>query len=345
MTMLSTTDMSHGAQSFRGGMRSAVRLDHRPDMGADVVLEDPLDEIEQRKPKNYGTRIISGPMGSGKTALAVRMAHPWANKVCWYGYADGASRCGKPFCLKRWRVFTNLKSTEAWAKSLNLVQEMKAGNNDINHAIIIGDEIHQAVDSRRSMRNENIDIATTLTLIRKRSVIVWLTTQSINKVDGRIRDEAMRFYDVWSPDEGKHVYALRYDQADGSVPPWERGMKFRGIGKWFTKPFLHLYKTEEIIDMSEDFLAARREPQIPILMPNGAVRYMAEGEAVWQETNRLISERVRPITPVTIAQEVLRHWNHPIKAVDVHRILVERSLTWDKKGHLQIGKVPEYATA
>jgi zona occludens toxin (predicted ATPase) len=63
-------------------------------------------------------------------------------------------------------------------------------NSNIKNAVILIDEAQIFFDSRRSMKKENISFSNFVQQIRKRDIILLLTTQFANAVEKRLRDHA-----------------------------------------------------------------------------------------------------------------------------------------------------------
>jgi len=61
-------------------------------------------------------------------------------------------------------------------------------SSDIKNAVILIDEAQIFFDSRRSMKNENINFSNFVQQIRKRNIMLLLTTQFANSVEKRLRD-------------------------------------------------------------------------------------------------------------------------------------------------------------
>jgi len=110
--------------------------------------------------------LITGQQGSGKTLLLVKIAHDYYKK-------------GK-------KIYSNVK--------LNFPYEpldyQKIIDCEYSDGMIILDEIHQLLPSRRSLSNRNVKIVDGfLSMVRKKNLEVYGTTQLEYKVDVRFRDE------------------------------------------------------------------------------------------------------------------------------------------------------------
>ena len=219
-------------------------------------------EIERRARRGiatfHGLHLLTAPTGGGKTALAVYIAHGYAGRRC--NACPPGTECarigGKP-----WRVFTNMHSKRVldWSAPIDSASELFAGGDGADHIIVLLDEIHQYFERRRAMRKENIEGSNFLAQARKETVKMIGTSQSLNKVDSRINDEAKSYWSVWNPDgEARRIGALIHIRADGRVPPWKR-YNTPPILRWFnTSGTRNLYDTYEAIDEEK---ARSRPPQ------------------------------------------------------------------------------------
>jgi len=115
--------------------------------------------------------IIIGRQGSGKTLFAVRMAYEEHKK-------------GKT-------IYSNVK--------LNFPHKPMNYNDIIDckyeDAVVLIDEAHQLLSSRASMSKVNKEICDSfLSMIRKKSINLICTTQTLRKIDIRLYEEASYNY-------------------------------------------------------------------------------------------------------------------------------------------------------
>ena len=111
--------------------------------------------------------LVTGKQGSGKTLFLVKCAYE--------GY------------LKKKKVYSNI--------DLNFPYKPMDYNDIIkckyDNAIVLIDEIHQLLPSRKSMSRINREICDSfLSMVRKKNLEVYGTTQTFRKVDVRFREEA-----------------------------------------------------------------------------------------------------------------------------------------------------------
>jgi cytidylate kinase len=114
--------------------------------------------------------VIQGPLGAGKTTTAAMMAHYYKN------------------------IVTNNGGTIQLFSNFGLLgsKEMNDYNNwfdvaDANGSICIWDEAHRMIDSRQSLKHENILTTHVLTFARKMAAIQIFVTPHINNLDSRLR--------------------------------------------------------------------------------------------------------------------------------------------------------------
>jgi len=111
--------------------------------------------------------LVCGRQGSGKTLLLVKEAYK--------AWKDGA------------QVYSNVALNFPYRPlSYKDILDCK-----LNNSIIIIDEIHQLLPSRRSMKKTSVKIVDSfISQLRKQNIHLYCTTQLSHKVDVRIRDEA-----------------------------------------------------------------------------------------------------------------------------------------------------------
>lgn len=142
---------------------------------------------------------------------------------------------------KGYRIMSNYK--------LNFPHEPlsleKLSKFDIQKAVLLWDEIHTSMDSRRSMDLVNMALSYLVLQARKRELHIAYTTQILGMVDLRLRNitnyrvlcekdkEKKQFKYTFIPIVGKHfVYVLPYYKAS---------------------KFIHLYDTSQYYDVIEIF--------------------------------------------------------------------------------------------
>ena len=255
----------------------------------------------QRRLDTHGLYIYAGPTGSGKTLLAVCHSFPYADRRC--------NLC-EPDCEKSWKVYANLESTKEWTNSIEAASQLIASEGELDHAIVILDEAYLNAESRRSMRNENLQLDYFLRQTRKKTIKLFFTTQTVDILDRRIRGSAKRVYNVWNPDgKGLSVGAMVYRREDGRVPPWKRRSRPQ-IRWWYTAAYRDRYRTDEVI--SEEG-ALSREQYVYARVPVGGklvmrrLSYRRVVELVLEDMVVAGGARLTP-TLNEISQEVQRRF-------------------------------------
>lgn len=115
--------------------------------------------------------LITGMQGSGKTLFLVKKAYE--------------------FYLKGKKIYSNV--------ALNFPYKPIDYNDIINckynNAVVIIDEAHRLLPSRRSLSSVNIEICDGfISQVRKQNLELFLSTQTQRKIDIRIREEADYIY-------------------------------------------------------------------------------------------------------------------------------------------------------
>lgn len=110
--------------------------------------------------------MYKGKRGAGKTLTMVKDAFKFLNKG-WLVYHNFSMVFGK---------YIDTKEILAIDK-----------NSEIRNCVLVIDEIQIMFDSRRSMKNVNINFSNFIQQLRKRNIILLTTTQFSNTVDLRLR--------------------------------------------------------------------------------------------------------------------------------------------------------------
>lgn len=92
------------------------------------------------------------------------------------------------FYDKGWTIYSNFDIAIPY-KKLNNDDILDLPNNDkIRDCVILIDEIQTIIDSRRSMKSENLNFSYFVQQIRKRNIILLCTTQFTRTTDLRLRE-------------------------------------------------------------------------------------------------------------------------------------------------------------
>jgi len=279
----------------------------------------------------HGAYAYTGPLGAGKTILAVAHAYYYTR----HRITDAAGRCvcGRAGCPAKWTVYSNMPSTwvgsrllgqKGWAQPLDIVVQMTENFSEMDHVIILLDEAHQALEARRAQRTVNVDASYFLTHLRKRSVKLLYTSPSFDYVDSRLRDRTTRVYNCWTTNLGDNVNADVFNLAMGHVPPALRHRYKKTSKSWWTTWAKGLYDTWERI--TADDLLASKEMAVWMRDDDGSLVKVTVRDMVRVETELLAREGVAVVTPEEVAQRV----SQTIKA-DIAPGLVKRYLL--QEGH------------
>jgi len=115
--------------------------------------------------------LIIGLQGSGKTLFMIKEAHNLFKK----GY----------------KIVSNVALTFKYEP----IDYNKIVNCEYEHCVILIDELHRLLPSRRSLSKTSVAIVDGfLSMCRKKDIIILGTTQLEYKVDCRYRDEAINWY-------------------------------------------------------------------------------------------------------------------------------------------------------
>lgn len=109
----------------------------------------------------------------------------------------GRRGCGKTTTLVRdaylfkrrgWIIVTNMGTLNFADKVLPNDEILELLDSELRDFVIVIDEIQTFIDSRRSMRGENVNFTYFIQQIRKRNVIILATTQYMRRVDLAFRE-------------------------------------------------------------------------------------------------------------------------------------------------------------
>jgi predicted AAA+ superfamily ATPase len=114
--------------------------------------------------------VVIGPLGAGKTTLASIMAYLYKSMI---ENVNGSVELFSNFNLKG---STAMRTYTDWYKVA-----------DAQGSIIVWDEAHLMMDSRQSLKKENIVASHVLMFCRKMSSIQIFVTPSITNLDSRVR--------------------------------------------------------------------------------------------------------------------------------------------------------------
>lgn len=134
---------------------------------------------------------------------------------------------------------------------------------ELRNASVGLDELHIGADSRQSMNKSNLILSKLITQMRKRNLDVYYTTQRLNSIDKRLRQQTDFFIMV------ERVYCS-HDKFDEQGVPQELWFKYQIIDAYYydtmntkgdkegfiyygaTKDLFELYDTDEIIDYDDE---------------------------------------------------------------------------------------------
>lgn len=111
---------------------------------------------------------FTGQMGSGKTLSLTRMVKEYSDKGM--------------------RILSNIKfSFPHEHLSLDILSDYANHSEQFQDCVVVIDEAHVFLDSRRSISGRNVIISYFLTQTRKRNVKLFITTQHFGQVEKRLR--------------------------------------------------------------------------------------------------------------------------------------------------------------
>ena len=164
-------------------------------------------------------------MGSGKTLSLVRQAYHY--------YLEG------------FKVLSNMKLNFPYTQiSSKDIMEFAKNQTSLYDTVIVIDEMHIFLDSRRSASKKNLMGSYFVTQTRKQKVKLLGTTQHRHQVDRRVRDNTTLFVDCQKIDlPMKNKHGVPYILITNHMNSRSNYEKVSFIGnKYFS-----LYDTEEII--------------------------------------------------------------------------------------------------
>ena len=166
-----------------------------------------------------------GNIGSGKTLSMVKKAYEQ--------YKRGKT------------IYSNFKLNFPF-KEINheTLINMKNSNTDLKNSVVLIDEAHIYLDSRRSASKINVILSYFILQSRKKSCDIYYTTQFIGQVDKRLRDttHAIILCKTRKIRENLSITLniIELRKVEGS--------DFR-FSSFRSNPYFALYNTEEIISM------------------------------------------------------------------------------------------------
>lgn len=178
--------------------------------------------------------LVTGMQGSGKTLFLVKRAYEYY-------------QLGKTIYSN---VFLNFPFKQL---DYNDIVDYKLKN-----AVVILDEVHQLLPSRKSLSKVNQIICDGfLSMVRKKGLIIFGSTQTQRKVDVRFREEADYIYltEKWAFINRSWKKVIESEDLDSKIPVMISFMiyqTFTGdiITRWFQgNPFYHLYDTKQIVEV------------------------------------------------------------------------------------------------
>lgn len=167
--------------------------------------------------------LFVGNMGSGKTLSMVKMAYEYHKQ----GYK----------ILSNMRL--NFPHTLITSKD---VQGFASNQEQLYNTIVLLDEIHIFMDSRRSGSKKNLLTSYFLTQTRKQKVKLLATSQHRHQVDRRMRDNTDAFIDC-------ETKKIPYGENENVLIVVNHVNTRKSYDKqvFIGNKYFHLYDTEEII--------------------------------------------------------------------------------------------------
>lgn len=220
-------------------------------------------------PSTHGLFVTVGPTGAGKTLLAVTFLRQFYNRICHMCPPGDKTGCYERGGTK-FTLLTNMRhpSILEWTEYLSDLDQL---DDERGHFVVLVDEIHQFADSRRSQGEANINFARLISQSRKGTIRVYATSQTLRKLDVRLRSEAKTFFNVWNPDgNGEYIHAQVQNQADGTMPPYMRANPKQHHVVYKTAHMREHYDTSEVID-DESLVKRGANRSVKFIDANGKI--------------------------------------------------------------------------
>jgi archaellum biogenesis ATPase FlaH len=168
-------------------------------------------------------------MGSGKTLSMVKRAYEYH--------------------LQGYSILSNMKLTFPHVKINNrYLQEFAKNKKQIYNSVILIDEFHTFMDSRRSIKARNLLGSYFITQTRKQKVKLLGTTQHRHQIDRRVRDNTTMFIDCEKIELPVTYKDNKLLLMTNHINTRDRYEKVVFIGN----DFFELYDTEETIYEEDD---------------------------------------------------------------------------------------------
>lgn len=261
-------------------------------LGAKGKKDPKADEKKYPVTVSHGLHLIIGPTGSGKSLLQKHFAYQFVDGICHLCPPGGPSGCfekgGLPF-----EIFATDRGPKVmrWAKPLESLDQLET---DDSHKVIMFDEGFMWSDARRSMGGSNLIFGTLISQARKGGNRIYYTSQTMRKVDVRLRDDSKFTWNVWNKDQqGLIVGAVLHTGADGSLEPWNRGRVKPRVMRFNTQATRDLYDSWETID--KDSLSIGDEAYtdiIPVVDDHGEIKKLDLNGFIEKCVERLLREGV-----------------------------------------------------
>ena len=271
---------------------------------------------KQQPPMRHGVHAFVGPPGCGKTLLAVNFIRQYLQMGL-----GAQCICGDAECSIKWRGFTNLKSAQHWAQPLDVAKQMLDRDDDLTHSVILLDEIQKYADSRKAMKRSNIamgDFVSQRRKVGRGTTKLFVTTQSIDMVEKRVREQLTQSFNCWTPNEGNTVHAFVSQHQLGHLPPYMRN-RVLPVHKWWNTSGTRnsdLYDTFESIE-AEDVEAFGVEPTIVVEQEDGTKKVMYLSGMISEMVGSLIDDGISEVDPRELADAIEKRYRvrGPVKMI------------------------------
>ena len=182
---------------------------------------------------NNMIHLVVGKQGSGKTVYVVKKAYDY--------YKQGKT------------IYSNVDLKFPY----KLLDYDDIINCRLDNAMVIIDEAHQLLGSRSSMSRINNEITTSfISMVRKKNLDLFLTTQHERKIDARIREMEMDYFYLctrYAFIKGEWKEVLHNQDVDKNTPinikikviEVDTGTEI--IGYFRANPYFKMYDTRQII--------------------------------------------------------------------------------------------------